>query len=144
LGGNLARFDGTTSSGTLGLYSVIEQSLWRPSQGERALSGFLQVGFGDGHVSPFEKHVGGGTVLQGTFRKRAQDSIGFATTWVRFSSDPAAAFELPGEVVLETYYKASFNKHFAFVQDFQYVHNAGGLHANADCPVYTPRLVLSF
>jgi carbohydrate-selective porin OprB len=143
LGGNLARFNGTTASGTLGFYSVMEQSLWRPSNGHHALSGFLQLGLADGHVSPFEKHVGGGAILQGIFL-RPKDSIGIAATWVRFSSDPAAAFALPGEMVFETYYKASFSKHLAFVQDFQYVHHAGGLQASADCPVFTPRLVLSF
>ena len=144
LGGNPGRFDGTTSSGTLGLYSVIEQAVWRQSEGERALSGFLQIGVADGHVSPIEKHVGGGAVLQGTFHRRPQDSVGVATTWVRFSSDPAAGFELPAEIIFETYYKLSITKHFAFVQDFQYLHHAGGLRANPDCPVFTPRLVLSF
>lgn len=144
LGGNLTRFDGTNSSGTLGFYSVIEQSLWRPSRGDHNLSGFLQVGLADGHVSPFAKHVGGGAVLQGTFRKRPQDSIGIAATWVRLSSDPGAAFELPGELVYETYYKASFNKHLAFVQDFQYVRHAGGLREDSDCPVFTPRLMFTF
>jgi len=144
LGGDLARFDGKTSSGTLGFYSVAEQVFWRPSHGEHMLSGFLQVGLADGHLSPFEDHVGGGAVLQGTFRKRAQDSLGVAATWVRLSSDPAPAFEMPGEMVFETYYKASFNKHFAFVQDFQYVHHVGGIKESSDCPVFTPRLVLSF
>ena len=142
-GGNPDRFDGTRSSGTLGLYSVVEQALWRQSQGEHALSGFLQIGVADGHVSPVEKHVGGGAILQGTFHRRPKDSVGVATTWVRFSSDPAAGFELPAELIFETYYKLSITKHFAFVQDFQYVHHAGGIE-NSDCPVFTPRLVLSF
>ena len=143
LGGNPDRFDGTPSSGTLGLYSVVEQVMWRQPQGEHALSGFLQIGVADGHVSPVEKHVGGGAILQGTFHRRRKDSVGVAATWVRFSSDPAAGFELPAELIFETYYKLSITKHFAFVQDFQYVHHAGGIE-NSDCPVFTPRLVLSF
>jgi len=102
LAGNLPRLDGRTSSGTFGFYSVAEQVLWRPSNGEHGLSGFLQFGTADGRISPFEKHVGGGAVLQGTFNKRAQDSIGVAATWVRLSSDPAGAFELPEEMVFET------------------------------------------
>lgn len=144
LGGNPERFDETPSSATLGLYSVLEQAVWRQSQGEHTLSGFLQIGVADGHVSPVEKHLGGGAILQGTLRGRVQDSVGVATTWIRFSSDPAAGFELPGELIFETYYKLSVTKHFAVVQDFQYLHHAGGLRANPDCPVFTPRLLLSF
>jgi len=30
------------------------------------------------------------------------------------------------------------------VQDFQFLHHPGGLRANRDCPVITPRLVVSF
>jgi porin len=142
LGGNPERFDGTPSSGTLGLYSVTEQTVWRQSQGEHTLSGFVQIGVADGHVSSIEKHVGGGAVLQGIFH-RPKDSVGIAATWARFSSDPAAGFALPAELIFESYYKLSITKHVAFVQDFQYVHHAGGVE-NSDCPVLTPRLVLSF
>jgi porin len=148
LDGQVSRFDGSGSSSTQGFYSVMEQLVWRQAgqrdQGERRLSAFLQLGRADGQVSAFTRHVGAGTVLQGPLRKRSQDAIGVAVTWVRFSSQPAAGFDLRSEMVLESYYKATLTKHIALVQDFQFVHHPGGLHANRDCPVVTPRLVISF
>ncbi len=146
LDGKITRFDGDEASGAQGFYSVVEQTAWRRplDQGERKITTFLQAGWADGQVSPFTRHVGGGAVLQGPFRKRSQDGIGLAGTWVHFSSDPDADFDQLDELVLESYYKAAFNKHLALVLDFQYLHHPGGLHENADCPVITPRLVISF
>jgi carbohydrate-selective porin OprB len=46
--------------------------------------------------------------------------------------------------VLESYYKVTFNKHIALVQDFQFLRHPGGLRGYGDCPVITPRLVISF
>lgn len=146
LDGKIARFDGSEASGSQGFYSVMEQSVLRQplEQGERRITTFLQVGWADGAVSPFTRHVGGGAVLQGPFRKRSDDGIGVAATWVHLSSDPNAEFDRPTELTLESYYKVSFNKHVALVQDFQYLHHPGGASSNPDCPVVTPRLVISF
>jgi carbohydrate-selective porin OprB len=147
LDGKVARFDGEETSRTQGLYSVVEQSVWRQSlgqEGERKLSTFIQAGWADGRVSSFTRHLSGGVVLQGPFRKRSQDGIGVAATWLRFSSDPDADFNLHAELTFESYYKASLTKHIALVSDFQYLHHPGGMRANPDCPVITPRLVLSF
>ncbi len=146
LDGKIARLDGVETSSAQGFYSVVEQTAWRRplDPGERKITTFLQAGWADGEVSSFTHHVGGGAVLQGPFHKRSQDGIGVATTWVHFSSDPDADFDRLGELVLESYYKAAFNKHVALVLDFQYLHHPGGLHENPDCPVITPRLVISF
>ena len=57
---------------------------------------------------------------------------------------PSLVLDGLGELVLETYYKAAFDKHVALVLDFQYLHHPGGLNENPDCPVVTPRLVISF
>jgi len=148
LDGSIARFDDCHTSGAQGFYSVVEQSVWRQEfaqdQSERRLSTFLQLGWAEGRVSGFTHHVGGGAILQGPLQRRRQDSIGLAATWVRFSSEPNAGFDLRSELVLESYYKVAFDKHIALVQDFQFVHHPGGLRANPDCPVATPRLVISF
>ncbi len=147
LGGALARFDGQVSSGTNGIYGVLEQSLWQASDRaghDRSISGFLQLGTADGRISPYQHHVGGGLVLQGMNPKRHQDSIGIAATWVHFSSQPAARFEYSGEMIFETYYKALISRHLALVQDFQFIHHPGGLRAHPDCPVLTPRVVITF
>jgi porin len=146
--GTMGRFDGGQALGAQGYYSVVEQSVWRqPStgnQGERQLAAYFQFGQAESKVSPYTYHFGGGSVLQGPFRKRSQDAIGMAATWVRFSQQPGAGFDLPSELALEGYYKAALNKHVALVQDFQFLHHPGGLRANRDCVVITPRLVISF
>jgi carbohydrate-selective porin OprB len=148
LDGTIARFDDSRTSGTQGFYSVVEQSVWQQpfaqDHGERRVSTFLQLGWAEGRVSGFTHHVGGGAILQGPLQRRSQDSIGLAATWVRFSSEPEAGFDLRSEFVVESYYKIPFNKHIALVQDFQFLHHPGGLRANRDCPVITPRLVFSF
>jgi len=125
--GMIDRFDGDKRSGTQGVYSVVEQSLLRSAAGmenERSLTAFLQIGQAPGDVSPITSHIGGGLVLQGPFHRRNQDGVGTAVTWVHFSSDPAAGFDFGSELAVETYYKVVFSKHFAFVQDFQYLHHA--------------------
>jgi carbohydrate-selective porin OprB len=146
--GSIERFDGNFNSGAQGLYSVVEQSLWRGAWSEsdagRHLTAFLQLGEAQGAVSPVTRHVGAGSVLQGPFHRRSGDGIGTAVTWVRFSSDPAAGFDFASELVLESYYKAAINKHVSFVQDFQYLHHPGGLRHNGDCPVIMPRLMITF
>jgi porin len=148
LNGQVDRFDGGYEAGTQGFYAVVEQSGWQHpwvgAHGERKLSTFLQFGEGPGELSAITRHVGGGGVLQAPFGKRWQDSIGIAASWVQFSSSPGAGFELGGELALESYYKANFTRHVAFVQDFQFLRHPGGMRANPDCPVITPRLVISF
>jgi carbohydrate-selective porin OprB len=147
LGGRLTGFDGNTSSGTQGVYSVVEQALWRSSsekRGPQKLSAFLQLGAADGRVSSYARHLGGGAVLQGTLRRRTQDSMGSAVTWVQFSRQTEAGFDLPGERIFETYYKFAISRHLALIQDFQFVHNGGGLRSNPDCSIITPRLAISF
>lgn len=147
LDGKVARFDGDESSGAQGFYSVMEQSVWRqtlPQETERKLSTYFQAGWAGGSVSSFTHHLGGGAILSAPFKRRRPDAIGLAATWVHFSSDPDAGFDRLGEMTIEAYYKASFGKHIALVQDFQYLHDPGGLQADGDCPVVTLRLVISF
>lgn len=147
LDGRVARFDGDESSGTQGFYSVMEQSVWRQPLTEkidRELSIYFQAGWAEGGVSPFTHHFGSGAILSSPFKKRRQDAIGAAVTLVRFSADPDAGFDRLGELTIETYYKASFGKHLSLVQDFQYLHHPGGSREIGDCPVVTPRLVISF
>jgi hypothetical protein len=70
--------------------------------------------------------------------------MGGAVTWVEFSRQPEAGFDLPGERIFETYYKFTISRHLALIQDFQFVHNGGGLLSNQDCSIITPRLAISF
>ena len=108
------------------------------------LSTFFQFGHADGQVNSFTHHVGGGSVLQGPIASRSRDAIGLGATWIRFSTHPNAGFDRSGDLVLEGYYKVAITKQIALVQDFQFLHNPGGLRSNPDCDVVTPRLVISF
>ncbi len=148
LDGSIARFDDSQASSAQGFYSVVEQTVLRQpftqDRGERRVSAFLQAGWAEGRVSSLTHHVGGGAILQGPARRRSQDSVGLAATWVRFSSEPEAGFDSRSELVLESYYKVALNRHIALVQDFQFLHHPDGLGAKRDCPVITPRLVISF
>jgi porin len=146
--GEIPGFDGGMSSVTQGYYSVLEQALWRSElrsgAGERRLTAYAQFGHSDGRVNCFTRHVGGGAVLQAPLARRPHDSLGTGATWVRFSSETGAGFEVPAELVLETYYKLAITRNIALVQDFQYLHNPGGLRSNPDYPVITPRVVITF
>ena len=95
-------------------------------------------------MSPFTDHLGSGAVLQAPFERRSHDSLGFASTWVRFSSQPGSEFDQTAELILEGYYKISLSRQLALVSDFQFFHHPGGLQKNRDGAVVTPRLVVSF
>ena len=114
----LACFDGDTANASHGVYTVLEQGLWKSSATERALSGFFQFGRADGDVSPFTQHIGAGIVLQAPFRRRTHDTFGLGATRASFSSQPAAHFDHRAETIVEAYYKMPIIKHVAMVQDF--------------------------
>lgn len=146
LGGDVVRFDGRVSRGTNGLYTVVEQTLWRDPETDqrgRKLSAYLQIGTANRQVNLFDRHLGVGTVLQGMWSKRKQDSIGIAATWVRFSLQPLGS-PLSAELIFESYYKATITQHLFLVTDFQFAQHPGGLRSHPGCPVLTPRLVASF
>ncbi|MBI3474318.1 MAG: carbohydrate porin [Acidobacteria bacterium] len=142
----IPHFDGRAAGSTQGYYAVLEQALWRNSlsaRKEQRWSMFFQFGQADGQVSQLTKHVGGGATLQAPLARRSQDSLGFAFTRVAFTSAPGTG-NFTSELVLEGYYKVAIAKHVALVQDFQFLHHPGGLSSNPDCPILTPRLVVSF
>jgi carbohydrate-selective porin OprB len=148
LDGAMSRMDGNATSSTQGVYSVVEQSLWhRPlagKDGERTFSTFLQFGRSNRAVSAFASHVGGGVVLQAPAARRPRDSMGFAATWVSLSPCPGESANPTAELILESYYKVAVSKHFAFVQDLQYLHQPGAFSTSPDGPVVSSRLAVSF
>src|SRR5581483_7580516 len=137
---------GSSVSSTQGAYSVLEQSLWHHPltghDGERAVSGFVQLGIGDSHVNAMTTHVGGGTVLQAPFATRPQDSIGVGATWVRLSD--LATLDSKSEIIFEGYYKFVFSKHISLTQDFQYLHRPGGASSSEDSLAASSRLLCAF
>lgn len=146
LDGSMHCYDGRAVSVHQGFYSVVEQGLWRSSQPgrNRAVTSFLQLGQAGGDVSAFTRHIGGGVIWQSPLAGRPDDGLGLATTWVQFSPRPEAGFDYPSEVIAEAYYKLAIHRHVALVPDLQFLHHPGGLRANPDVAVFTPRLVISF
>ena len=148
LDGSMNSFEGSHVSHTQGVYSVLEQSLWRqPLNGdgnERRLTTFFQFGHADGFICDFTAHLGTGAVLQAPFTSRPHDGIGVALTSVQFSSHNPGMPKRQIESVFESYYKLTVNSHVSLVQDFQLVHRPGGLKSNQDCPILTPRVVIAF
>jgi len=146
LDGGMTSFDGTRSSVSQGFYSVVEQGLWRSKSGSRdqTVSTFLQFGRANGNVSPFTQHLGGGAVWQAPLASRPHDGLGIASTWAKFSQEPAARFDYDAELITEAYYKLSFGPHLSIITDLQFLHQPAGLRTNPDVVVFTPRLVMSF
>jgi porin len=135
----LPRFDRDASSGTGGLYGVLEQSLWTrsPAHGDaRSLAGYLQAGSGDEQVNPFGGHLGGGLVLSAPLARRPADAAGIAASWVRISGGKS-------ETVLESYYRLRLGRVLSLVPDVQYFIDPAGTRSPREF-VATPRLVIAF
>ena len=145
--GTIAGLDGESVSSTQGVYSVLEQSLWRQNlkgrDAGRALSTFLQLGQSDSHVNALIAHVGGGMVLQSPILRRPQDAIGTGATWVRISDYAQEPPSHEGEFILETYYKLTLSRHWILQEDLQYMRNPGGVASEAEW-VATTRWIFSF
>lgn len=146
LTGKIPCFDGDDKDGTEGIYLVGEQTIFsrKFSNGEQRLSAFMQFGHADGDISRFTRHLGGGLVLSPLFSFRPQDSIGAAVTSARFTDSPDAGYEYPSELASEVYYKIGLTHFISVVPDVQFIHHPGGIRAQEDACVFTPRLVLSF
>ncbi|HEX4311539.1 MAG TPA: carbohydrate porin [Acidobacteriaceae bacterium] len=141
-------FRGDDVSGTQGLYLITEQSLWRrvlseKQSQEQRLSAFLQIGDGDGKANPFTQHLGGGLVFSAPFRRRPSDAAGAAVTRVVFTRD-LCDYDAHQERALEAYYKFSLSRTLSLVSDVQYFQHPGGILANRNTLIATPRLVVSF
>lgn len=142
-------FRGDDVSGTQGLYTVAEQSLWRRVLSEKAgeeqrLSAFLQFGAGDGKENPYTQHLGGGLVFSAPFRLRPSDAAGAAVTRLSFTRSLDCDYDAHHELALEAYYKFSVSRTLSLVSDVQYFQHPGGILANRDTLIATPRLVVSF
>ena len=147
LDGSIARFDGSQSSMTQGVYTVLEQTVWRQTltgkDSQRVLSTFFQFGHSDGVVSDLTAHLGAGLVMQAPLTVRPHDAVGLAYTGVQFSPYGNASEKRQNESTIESYYKLTISSKISFVQDFQLIHRPGG-SAKTDCPIITPRVVIAF
>jgi len=141
--GDFARFDGGFEEGAEGVYSTYEQRL--PANGERpALEWFLQLGWADPAVSPFERHVGAGIVVVHPFAERVDDRIGVGLSSVRLSDEPAAGFTRDSETAYELFYSFEPEPGVRLKPDVQLIDSPGGDATLDDAWVVTLRVSLSF
>jgi porin len=148
LDGDIAGVGDLDLAATQGLYAVVEQDALRralaQAGAERRLSFFFQFGSAEGKASPITQHLGAGAVMQAILSSRPKDTLGLGATLAKFSRTPGAGFDYDRELVAEVYYKVSLNRHVTLLQDFQFLHQPGGVRARPDCGAITPRLTLSF
>lgn len=74
------------AGGRIGLYSVIDQTVWRIRPGtEDNLTVFGRVFYNAGNVNTIDTFVSGGFVLTGPFASRHEDTVGFLISDTHFS-----------------------------------------------------------
>jgi porin len=144
---NFTRFDGSTTSGTAGFYSIVEQALWRRSTAGKSnnndgLTAFMQYGHADGRVSPFVDHVGGGLTFVAPLVRRPYDTVAVGATYVHLSDEPGAGFTKDFELSIEGVYGAQVTSYLLLQPDIQYIIHPGGNHP--DAVVATLRATLTF
>jgi len=146
--GDIERINGGTQDGTWGPYIVLDQMLWRADaenkDDHRGIGMFFQYGYADPAVSAVEHHLGAGLTWTGPIPNRADDVLGLAASWVRFSNRSGAGFNEGSELDLELFYKIKITQWLSIKPNFQFIHNPGGLSANADAFVTGVRFVVDF
>ena len=83
-------------------------------------------------------------VWRGPFARRLGDVLGFGATWVVLQNEPETTLNRPSELTLESFYKIRITRFLNLVPDVQFIHLPGGLSAQRDCLVATPRLTITF
>ncbi|GIW80912.1 MAG: hypothetical protein KatS3mg105_2719 [Gemmatales bacterium] len=146
--GTFALFRGGTRTGTSGLYSVLEQQLFRehPNEenDEQGIGWYAQYGYADPEVSFVMHHLGTGIVWRGAIPSRDRDSMGIATSWVRFSKQPGAGFDFTSETVFEVFYKLSLTKWANVTFDLQHIAHPGGALEQRNATIGTIRFAIQF
>ncbi|MCA8978557.1 MAG: carbohydrate porin [Planctomycetes bacterium] len=141
--GDLERFDGGTEHGTAGLYALLEQRVWSSARVEgRHVDGFVQLGWADADVSPFENHLGLGAQWTNAFTSR-QDRLGLGLTRAGLSGAPGAGFTENAETAVELFYGFELAPWVRAKPDLQYVRNPGGDAALDDAWIATLRVTFS-
>ncbi len=141
--GHFTKFNtGGRTSGTEGVFAVLEQVCWRDDDA-REIAAFVQVGTAEQAVATIKRHVGFGVVGRGLIPMRPQDSVGFGATQVNFSDHNGAGFTKEYEAAYELYYRAQMMPWLSVQPDLQWIDNPGGMGVD-DAWVATMRAVLDF
>jgi porin len=141
--GNLERFDGGVEDGTGGVYALFEQRLWNSQRVEEShVDGFVQLGWADPDVSPFDTHLGFGMQWTDAFDLR-DDKLGIGVTRASLTDAAGAGFTASHETAFELFYGFELAHWVRAKPDLQYVVNPGGDAALADAWIATFRVTFS-
>lgn len=144
--GDFDEFTGGTSSGSEGVYAVLDQALASEvgEDGESiATTGmFLRAAYADPEVSEIELHLATGVQWSGLVDARPDDLCGCAICIAELSDE--AGFGEDREVVLEAFWRFQATPFLSFKPDLQYVVNPGGDPALDDATVLGLRIEAAF
>jgi porin len=134
--------------GSSGAYLIADQTLWSRSGRPGALTGFAQLGLGDGRVNQIGDYVGGGLTLVAPLPSRAQDELGLAVAAAQNGShhdraQAAAGVPAAGETTVELTYLAQLGSWLAVQPDVQYVIHPGGTRAMRSATALGLRIAIS-
>ena len=103
--GTFEGFDGTTRSGTSGVFAVLEQRLLsEPGDAGQGLDLFAQLGISDGRFAEIDRHVSVGLSATGAVPGRGRDTAGLMLTSVTLSPHCAERAASRRESVVELFY----------------------------------------
>jgi len=141
--GTFQKFDGAQQSGTQGIYAVLDQTLYQPT--DRADSGrgvrtFLDYGLTQSDINPIDQSIGGGFTDTGPDVGDPNDVLGVGAQYAHLSAQGRPKF--PYELAIEAFVKHQFAPGVMFQPDLQYIlHPAGNL---PDAIVLTLRVEFDF
>jgi porin len=141
--GTFEKFDGAQKTGTQGIYAIIDQTLYQPSDqadSARGVRTFLTYGLTQSDINPIDESVGGGFTDTGPDIGDPNDCLGIGAQYAHLSAQARPKF--PYELAIEAFVKHQFAPGVMFQPDLQYIlHPAGNL---PDALVLTLRVEFDF
>jgi carbohydrate-selective porin OprB len=139
------RWDGGSENGTVGMFALAEQQVWRENpqdeEDEQGVAVFAQYGYADEDVSEAVHHVGLGALWNGPIPGRDDDAAGLMVSWLDLSDK--AGFG-SNETALEFFYLCQLTPFLGVKGDLQYFANPAGDDSATDVVVGSLRVEISF
>lgn len=135
--------------GSVGAYLIGDRTLWSAKPGRPGVvSGFVQLGLGDGRVNQVGSYLGGGLTVTAPFSGRTQDQLGLALASAVDGShydraQASAGTPAASETTVELTYLVQLRSWLAIQPDLQYVVHPGGTQATRNALVPGLRVAVS-
>ena len=145
--GNLAKFNGNTTSQSSGYYLTLDQTLHLESPQNKNKNQGLYLsaiyGYANPEISPINHHFSTAITYQGPIPSRNKDTLGIGLTYAKLSNKPGAAFAKTNEFAAEIFYKFQITKYFSIKPDIQHITNPGGQNI-PNATVFSLRAQINF